>query len=994
MATGLSEPTSPPAVGRLVRVSDAVYSIVFFFLAAGRFQFELGPTLEIKIGGSPENLVFFLLVARWIRSDLPLQRLRGTLAAYLPGVLLILLGLCLSALLNPTSRTFEDLLRMAGQFAVGTLLAEWLIGSQQRREVWYWAFLLGVLALFLRTPWSELDDPNLEGPFSHRNVQAAFGLLAVPLLFLPSLRRGFRLGAHSAACLTAVGAIAAFLLLSRTRSALIALIVVGAVAALLVHRTPRWSDHSRAKWVIRGAAAAALLLAIVALLPRFQQFGQELMDPYRRSRIPIWAAAVEGWRDPTVLLFGIGLEDSFDRILLDTPQGNLNYRYRKAHYPHGLYLQWVYWGGVTALLGWMVLGASTVKRLSAGALSPRTLLCGIFLIGYFFLEIFESAFREPRVAALFWLVLFLLHSRDGDSALETQTSSMVDWFKIPVLSETSSPWGKIVPAVVAAFLLLAVVFFSTFQVAASAGLLSALLLMLGWRETRISISNGILLFAAGGAFWGVLAFPFLAMAGESAVLGGGMLLAVVGVAITVVQSGLRQTNGSIWWFWAILAATLLTPLLLGAAPTLLLGLSPVHPPAELVPLEGWVTAAGAVFFWAVCCLSTYPPPGPAPRRRVLYGAVILMVIPLAAYRTFSLESTAMRLRANEGATVEEWWSLCGKAMGWNFPGQVDRVLLAALRSEAVKDSPEKWIVLARELSRDAESEIEDFPLALRLLARGGRVWESGEETDSAVGLEIDFDSRTVWVLTDSGRLFRIREDLHEKVVTPEVGPFVHLTLGFDREPVLLEAGGRLLSVREDRVEELLPSMYSPDVAYFLRLTVDPQRNLYWALDRFGVLYRSDLESRDWVRDDRFLPAAVTPDGEHPTAQDVAVSADGTLHFLNCFGEIWSSTSESTTLSGPDRGAHYFPDFPVAQSLSAEGGSLQIVDRYGGFYHSPYPTDRETLRLRNSHLFPRSLPRRDPEVVDSVYNSRQRSLHLLTKSGRILTNKKWESFWAR
>lgn len=988
MATGRSEPTSPPAVGRLVRVSDAVYSIVFFFLAAGRFQFELGPDVEIKIGGSPENLVFFLLAARWIRSDLPLQRLRGTLAAYLPGVLLILLGLCLSALLNPTSRTFEDLLRMVGQFAVGTLLAEWLIGSQQRREVWYWAFLLGVLALFLRTPWSELEDPNLEGPFSHRNVQAAFGLLSVPLLFLPSLRRGFRFGPHSATALAAVGAIAAFLLLSRTRSALIALLVVGAVAALLVRRTPTWSDHRRAMWVIRGAAAAALLLAIVALLPRFQQFGQELMDPYRRSRIPIWAAAVEGWRDPTVLLFGIGLEDSFDRILLDTPQGNLNYRYRKAHYPHGLYLQWVYWGGMTALLGWMFLGASTVKRLASGALSPRTLLCGVFLIGYFFLEIFESAFREPRAAALFWLVLFLLHSEEGDS----RSSSLDSVSSSPPGSGGES--GGAASWAVGLVFLLGGAFFFNFQVASALVLLSVFLLMRVWIESKLGRLPDLLVLAAGGAFWGLLAFPLLKLAGESVVIVAGVIIGASIAAASVLRRFRISEFERSLMFWGVFMSALLTPLLLGAAPTLLLGFSPVQPPAELVPLEGWLTAAGAVFFWAVCCLSTYPPPGTRRRRRFLYGAVILIVLPLAVYRTFSLESQAMRLRANEWATVEEWRSLCGKVMGWNFPGQIDRVLLAALRSEAVKDSPEEWIVLAKELSRDAEPEIEEHPLALRLLARGGRVWESDNGDDAAVGLEIDFDSRTVWVLTVSGRLFRIGEDLHETVVAPEVGPFVHLALGFDREPVLLEAGGRLLSVRGDQVEELLPSKYSPDVAYFLRLTVDPQRNLYWALDRFGVLYRSDLESRDWVRDDRFLPAAVTPDGEHPTAQDVAVSEDGSLHFLNCFGEVWSSSLESTSLSGPDRGAHYFPDFPVAQSLSAEGGSLQIVDRYGGFYHSPYPTDRGTMRLRNSHLFPRSLPRRDPEVVDSVYHPGHRSLHLLTKTGRILTNKKWESFWAR
>ncbi len=324
----------------------------------------------------------------------------------LPYVGLMLLGLTFAALLHPTSNTFEDLLRFVGRFLVGLLLAEWLLNDRDSRAPWFWGFVLGFALLMLRTPWSELDNPNLEGPFPHRNIQAGFCILSIPLLSTPFIGRGYRIDRRKAASIVALSAMCLFILLSKSRSALLALICATALIPFVLPRT-MGRTHPKSKWLVRGGATVALLVVMLSLLPRFQQFGQEVFDPYRRSRIPIWAAAVEGWNDPTVLLFGIGMEDSFDRILLDSPQGNLNYRYRKAHYPHGLIFQWLYWGGVTALLGWLALVARTAKKLFDGFLSPSRLTCGLALIAYFVLEVFESTFRDPRVGALFWLILFL-----------------------------------------------------------------------------------------------------------------------------------------------------------------------------------------------------------------------------------------------------------------------------------------------------------------------------------------------------------------------------------------------------------------------------------------------------------------------------------------------------------------------------------------------------------------------------------------------------------
>ena len=393
-------------MGLREKLSEVLYLLVLFFLAAGRIEIAWGDLFHLKIGENIENLLGVLLVARFLQGQLSGNRLRQLIQPVLSGLCLILPGLMVTLLLHPSLGTLEDILRLMGQILIGLLLAERLILNPRSKDFWFWTFVAGVAILMIRTPWSHLDNPNLEGPFPHRNIQAAFCLLAVPLVASPLFRNPLRWNSQKIVSLLVLGVLVAFLLFSHSRSGMLALVVATGVGFLLLGRT-LWRSGFRQRWAVSGGTVLALGIVMFSLIPRFQHFGQEVFDPYRRSRIPIWAAAVEGWSNPTVLLFGIGMDDTFDRILLDTPQGNLNYRYRKAHYPHGLYFQWLYWGGITALLGWLVLVVAVGGRLFSSPLEPVQLLAGLFLVAYFFLEIFESAFRDPRVAAMYWLVVFL-----------------------------------------------------------------------------------------------------------------------------------------------------------------------------------------------------------------------------------------------------------------------------------------------------------------------------------------------------------------------------------------------------------------------------------------------------------------------------------------------------------------------------------------------------------------------------------------------------------
>jgi hypothetical protein len=388
-----------------------LYGIVLFFLAAGRLEFG-GFRDGVKVGGNIENLLPLLLVARYLSRKTPRQPLLEQFRLLAAPLLLIFSGLLMGWAANPSKEGGEDLLHFAGQALCGILLAEWLMEARALAGICGIVWLAGHLALNLRTPWGDPVNPNLEGPFSHRNVQAAFYLLSLPLLFFSMGTRWNLRNWRFALVLLVIGMEGFFVLLFRSRSGLLGFTIAAWLLVVAFLRSPQATPR-RKKWVLASLLGLQTLGAL-ALLPRFEGLAAEWGNPYQRSRAGIWAAAIESWKDPACWIAGIGMGDEFDRILLDTPTGNLNYHYRKAHYPHCLYLEWMYWGGITAFVGWCLvvfmaarlflttrLARDTSFRWEMAALSSA-------ILGFAVSEIFESALRDPRVAACFWLDLALL----------------------------------------------------------------------------------------------------------------------------------------------------------------------------------------------------------------------------------------------------------------------------------------------------------------------------------------------------------------------------------------------------------------------------------------------------------------------------------------------------------------------------------------------------------------------------------------------------------
>ena len=388
------------------RLSFFLYSLVLFHLPAGRITYPLIGFGEIKVGESVENLLPLLILARFLDRYRNPGRCPLSVEPLKTGLLLLFGGLFISLAANPSSETLEDILRLAGQAVCGWLLAEWISHSNRNGGLWPIGFLLGMALLLIRTPWGQLGNPDLEGPFTHRNIQAAFFLLSFPLLSTIVSRRDRWGNRFRFVALLAVFSAGTFLLLSKSRAGVLG---VGC-AAFIMLLVLVWEGHPSRRRVFWGVGLVGVAVVVTGLFlfPRFRGFGQELGNPYHRSRAGIWAAAVEGWCEPSRYLLGIGMGDSFDQILLDSPTGNLNHRLRRAHYPHCLYFQWIYWGGVTALLGWFYLITPVGGKVARKGVAWEVRILGACLLGYAVLELFESALRDQRVSALFWLDLILL----------------------------------------------------------------------------------------------------------------------------------------------------------------------------------------------------------------------------------------------------------------------------------------------------------------------------------------------------------------------------------------------------------------------------------------------------------------------------------------------------------------------------------------------------------------------------------------------------------
>ena len=402
------------------RLAFFLYSLALFHLPAGRIVYSFGDLGEIKVGSSLENLLPTILLARVLWRGLKFQEWREIFEPLREPLFLLFCGLAVCCAANLSSASLEDLARLIGQAGCGFLLAEWIWWGWNENRLWFVGLFLGFLWLGWQTPWGQLGVPSLEGPFGHRNTQSAFLILSFPLLYLLYRRRSFGMRGLGVSGLAILLVSLAFILISKSRAGALGVLTTLAILGFGSLSRPR-KDNSK-RLAVLGSGFVFAVVALILLSPRFRDIAQEIANPYHRSRTAIWAAAVEEWRDPSAFLVGSGMGETFDRILIDSPTGNLNFRYRRTLHPHSLYLQWIIWGGVLASCGWfLTLGKIWSFTLRSGR-NGLTLVTGACLLGYAALEIFESVMRFSRVAGIFFLdlalLLYMVHSLQKESDVE------------------------------------------------------------------------------------------------------------------------------------------------------------------------------------------------------------------------------------------------------------------------------------------------------------------------------------------------------------------------------------------------------------------------------------------------------------------------------------------------------------------------------------------------------------------------------------------------
>lgn len=439
----------------------------------------------------------------------------------------------------------------------------------------------------------------------------------------------------------------------------------------------------------------------------------------------------------------------------------------------------------------------------------------------------------------------------------------------------------------------------------------------------------------------------------------------------------------------------LIPLSCGAGVWMTLSLSSEPLPTQFIPTDGSLTALGMIsVWWALVGELSRSGEGKGLSRPALLAIVVVLMFSIVG--RIGLMETKFRALQKSGETkVGEWDRLLHRTHTLDWRWLDRRVRMAALGTSAWTEDPMTWVHWAKETSRDLSSHLEDVDLFWRYLARGGKVVNRESrmaEADAAVGLCLDLERRRLWIPTKEGMLLQVSESLESFSLDAEVGAFVHCRLDPEGRPLLLEAGGRVLRFENGEGLEVVPTLYGESAATFRRLRVNTKSDEIFALDLFGNFYRSRGDGAPWEIDERFVPVSRSEGITFDVARDIALSTQGSISLLTCFGEIWSSSLDSVELVGPRRKSHYWPDYPVGQSLSANEQGYEVVDRFGGFYLAPYPSDPAVLELRRSYLFPRSLPRKAGDIVDHVFLEDRRWLYMLTGSGRVLTNHRWSDFW--
>jgi hypothetical protein len=518
------------------------------------------------------------------------------------------------------------------------------------------------------------------------------------------------------------------------------------------------------------------------------------------------------------------------------------------------------------------------------------------------------------------------------------------------------------------------------------------------KKVRFQLTFGCLL----GSYWIQLYLPIVESGGWVGALCP--LLALGSILVATIDREVTFNWESFFRFLVskpVLLWAIGIPLLLGCGVVVLFISSPLDLPEAFVPLKGLVMGAffGATW-WILSCLVA------SREDRIAWGHLgATFVIPaiLGSLTLFgNVLPTLSKIRSVQATPsgsnrleVSDWTDILDRTETVGVPLYDRLVRSKALRSNAAQKDPFKWVELAKGSEKDLSEEFAEIGEFWTCLAWGGTPIEKEDlvsSEDSCVGMEIDFPRAILWTLTAKGRLIRLdAEGRKEFQLDPVQTDYIDCAVSPSEPGIfLLENCGRLARFDGETAQTVSEGICDPSRRVFRRLEVDPTTGNLWAMDLYGVLYHSPTEKM-WSMDYRFKEVSRRRDIDYDVARDFCISPNGTIALLLCDGEIWTSSRESSEVQGPFRGAHYFPDYAVAQSIDWKDSGYGFVDRYGGFFHSPYPTDRSDSKYRGTYLFPRGVFVDKDEVedgkgiVDHEYDAEKRWLYLMTTNGRLFTN---------
>lgn len=455
----------------------------------------------------------------------------------------------------------------------------------------------------------------------------------------------------------------------------------------------------------------------------------------------------------------------------------------------------------------------------------------------------------------------------------------------------------------------------------------------------------------------------------------------------------------------------------GAFVILCMELSPVDIPDELQPENGTIAAAG----FAVLAVSTHllfhkartgvnlsNPQGWAPLRIV--GCLLAIIILVFVVRVSVLTARCLFLQQpDQGVAqlIQTRTETLNEASELGFTWYEGWLRSTCLAKDRERMDLFTWIDFGKRCLSDPTRKLELPSPLTKFLIRGGNTFPddpaSGSVADAtgegkldsphAVGLAVDWTVPRFWVFRSDGLLVSIDDNLETQSFSAEVGPFVHICLDAERRPLLLESGGRLLRVMDATTEVVCTTIKDYWKPIFRRLAIHPTSGEPIALDVFGKFHRR-ASGGGWSADDRFVPVSSTKEIGYDIARDITLTVGDEIILLDSFGDLYRSPLSGREIGGPERETHFWPDSPVGQSISTPfPDSHLIVDRHGGAYLTDHElSDRWKAGLAPT-LFPRSLPREEPDIVDHAFEPGRGWIYMLTRGGRILTNYRWADVWA-